>query len=80
MTFELAQQLLDEILLVSEEQIASAMRLLLDKHHKVVEGAAAATVAAILDPSNVARFRAKNVIALLCGGNVSTKTLKQVLL
>ncbi len=69
-TFELCRALVDDYRLVSEEEIASAMRLLQRDHGLRVEGAAAVAVAAFLqDP---APDRDQNVVLLLCGGNVGS--------
>jgi threonine dehydratase len=73
-TFPLVQRLVDRIFTVSEAQIASAMRWLLDEHHLVVEGSAAVGVAALLD-GLIPDIAGRRVVALLCGRNVSSETL-----
>jgi threonine dehydratase len=73
-TFSLVQQLVDELLLVSEAQIARAMRYLLDEHHLVVEGSAAVVVAALLE-GLVRNAERRPVVALLCGRNVASEVL-----
>ncbi|NJM06843.1 pyridoxal-phosphate dependent enzyme [Candidatus Gracilibacteria bacterium] len=77
-TFPLCQQHVDEMHLVSEAQIAAAMRYTLDEHHLVIEGAAAVVVAALLE-QQIADLADKHVVALLCGRNVATATLRRVL-
>lgn len=76
-TFPLVQRLVDEIVAVSEEQIAGAMRWLLDEHHLVVEGSAAVAVAALLN-GLVPAAAGRRVVALLCGRNVATSTLRAI--
>jgi threonine dehydratase len=67
MTFEIVRRDVDEIVTVSEEEIARAMRGLLAQEHLVVEGAGAAAVAAIL----AGRVRsAGTAVALLTGANI----------
>ena len=67
MTFEIVRRKVDEIVTVSEEEIARAMRGLLAQEHLVVEGAGAAAVAAIL----AGRVRPAGIaIALLTGANI----------
>jgi len=76
-TFPLAQRLVDEMVAVSEEQIAAAMRWLLDEHHLVVEGSGAVGVAALLYDL-VPSITGRRVVALLSGRNVATSTLRQI--
>ena len=47
-TFPLCKALVDEVILVSEEEIAEALRCFLSAHHQLIEGAAAVAVAAFL--------------------------------
>jgi threonine dehydratase len=77
-TFPLAQQLADQVIAVSEAQIAAAMRWCLHEHHLVVEGSAAVSVAALLN-GLVAGLSGRKVVALLCGRNVATETLLPIL-
>jgi len=76
-TFELARELVDESVLVSEDEIADALRLVVAEHHLVVEGAAAVAVAAYR--KTAARHAGKSVAIVLCGGNIAYPTLKSVL-
>lgn len=76
-TFPLCQELVNDWELVSEAEIKLAVRLVLDKHHKLVEGAAGVAVAAYL--KRQADLADKNVVLLICGGNMATSTLREVL-
>ncbi len=76
-TFELCQQLVDRFVLVSEEEIAAAMRLAIDAQHTLIEGAAGVALAAFLRCAE--EFRGRRVVVVLCGANVSAATLKLVL-
>lgn len=76
-TFELCQRLVDHYILVNEEEIAHAILLMLDQHHMVVEGAAGVTVAAYLKERD--RFESKNVVLIICGGNISMQQLKRII-
>lgn len=78
LTFPLAQRVADMVIAVSETQIAAAMRWCLHEHHIVVEGSAAVAVAALLN-GLVAGIAGRRVVALLCGRNVATETLRSVL-
>ena len=76
-TFDLCREIVDEYVLVSEEQIAQAMRELIDAHHMLPEGAAGVALAGLLASGR--KYQDKNVVVIVCGGNVSRETLKQVI-
>jgi threonine dehydratase len=70
--------LADEILLVGERDLERALSLLLQIEKTVVEGAGAAGLAALL--AHPARFQGRKVGIVLCGGNIDTRLLANVLL
>jgi threonine dehydratase len=76
-TFELCQKLVDDYILVTEEEIKAAMRLIIETQHVLVEGAAGVAVAAYLKTAE--QFRAQNVVIVLCGANISLEALKSIL-
>jgi threonine dehydratase len=70
-TFEIAQRLVDDTILVSEREIAEAIRFAYERENEVLEGAAAVGIAAILS----GRFAAKGPTALvLSGKNIDPAT------
>ncbi len=75
-TFPLCQRLVDDYLLVSEEEIRDALRMCIETHHMLVEGAAGVALAPLL--KTPARFRGKTVVIVLCGANLSLETLKTI--
>ena len=77
-TREMVRALADEIVLVSERDLEKAVSLLLQIEKTVVEGAGAAGLAALL--AHPARFAGKTVGIILCGGNIDTRLLANVLL
>ena len=77
-TSEVIRGLVDEIVLVSEAQLETAVSLLLQIEKTVVEGAGAAGLAAVM--ANPEIFKGKNVGVVLCGGNIDTRLLANVLL
>ena len=77
-TSEVVRGLVDDIVLVSEAQLESAVSLLLQIEKTVVEGAGAAGLAAVM--ANPELFAGKNVGVVLCGGNIDTRLLANVLL
>ena len=68
-TFPIIRRLLNEILLVEEDQIRTAMRSLAEEAHLVAEPSGAVTLAAI--QQYPARFTGLNVVAVVSGGNLS---------
>ena len=77
-TSEVIRELVDEIVLVSEAELETAVSLLLQIEKTVVEGAGAAGLAAVM--ANPEIFAGKNVGIVLCGGNIDTRLLANVLL
>ncbi|HNP63784.1 MAG TPA: threonine/serine dehydratase [Woeseiaceae bacterium] len=75
-TFELNRAVVDEFILVDEEQIASAMRLYMDAEGDTIEGAAGVAVAAML--ARREHIVGKNVVTIVCGGNISREALASV--
>ncbi|MGI9221080.1 MAG: threonine/serine dehydratase [Woeseiaceae bacterium] len=75
-TFELCRDLIDEFLLVSEDEIAAAMRVYIDTEHEPLEGAAGVALAALLKHKDVEPGR--KVAVIICGGNVSQQVLDSV--
>lgn len=76
-TLELCRRVIDECVLVSEADIAAALKLLLEKERWLVEGAAALPVAAWLRQAK--NCRGKKVAILLCGRNIPFRKLQAVL-
>jgi len=76
-TFELCKRYVDDFILVSEREIAKSILFILERHHLLIEGAAALPVAAYLsDPD---RFRGGNVVLVLSGCRIDLSTLKEIL-
>ena len=77
-TSKVLEGLLDDILLVSEAHLESAVSLLLQIEKTVAEGAGAAGLAAVL--AYPERFKGRKVGIVVCGGNIDTRLLANVLL
>lgn len=76
-TTEIVRHLVDDIVLVTDDEIERAVSMLISIEKTVVEGAGAAGLAAVMaDPE---RFREKNVGLVLTGGNIDTRLLASVL-
>lgn len=77
-TSRIIANLVDDIMLVDERALEEAVSLLLQIEKTVVEGAGAAGLAAVL--TNPEHFASKQVGLVLCGGNIDTRLLANVLL
>lgn len=76
-TYELCKKLVDAFILISEEEIESAIRQMVRHHHKIIEGAAGVAVAPVCkDP---AKFRDQTTVIVICGANISMDKLRNVL-
>jgi threonine dehydratase len=78
LTVPVVRQLVSDVLLVGERELERAVALLLAIEKTVVEGAGAAGLAALL--AQPRRFRGRTVGLVLCGGNIDTRLLANVLL
>lgn len=77
-TFPLMQRLVDDIVTVTEEEIAAAVHLLLERQKLVAEGAGAAPVAALL----AERIRVAGdevVVVVLSGGNIDVNIVERII-
>ena len=73
-----ARRYVDDLVVVSDEEIHVAMHDLLERGKLLVEGAGAAAVAALL-AGRTERQSGRSVVAILSGGNVDFARLQQVL-
>ena len=78
LTFRIIKELVGDIVLVAERELERAVSLLLGIEKTVVEGAGAAGLAALL--AHPQRFRGRKIGLPLCGGNIDTRLLANVLL
>jgi len=76
-TFDLCREIVDDSIVVDEDEIRQALRLIIEQHHTLIEGAAAVAVAGLLAEKD--RYRGQNVVIVLCGANIDAGTLKSVL-
>jgi threonine dehydratase len=72
-SFRLAQELIDDFVLVSEDEIASAMVFALEEHHLLVEGGGAVGIAALLS-GKLAETKG-SLVVVVSGGNVDLPLL-----
>ena len=77
-SFEVLRPRVDKLVTVSEQDISVALLRLVETEKLVQEGAGAAGIAACL-AGKLPELEGKNVAVLLCGGNIDTSTLGNVL-
>jgi threonine dehydratase len=75
-TFDLCRRVIDRSVLVTEDEILRAMRLILATEQWVIEGAAGVAVAAFL--KDAARYRGKTAAIVICGRNLSEGVLERL--
>lgn len=76
-TFDLVSKYVDDIALVSEDEIASAILALIEKQKMIAEGAGAVSVAAAM--FDKFPIQGKKVVSLVSGGNIDVTSLSRVI-
>jgi len=76
--FQIARPRVDEAVIVNEEQIALSILRVVELEKGVVEGAAATPLAACLS-GKLRNLAEKQVVLLLCGGNIDPNVLSRVI-
>jgi threonine dehydratase len=74
---EIIRREVDDVIAVTDDEVAAAMRLLYTATHNVAEGAGAASLAAAMQQRTL--WRGQRVGVTLCGGNVDRAVLSRVL-
>ena len=77
LTFEIMRQQLDDIVTLTEDEIAEGIRLALRATHNLAEGAGAASLMAALKLRD--RCAGKKVVCVMSGGNIDRATLARIL-
>lgn len=78
LTREIAREVVDDIVLVSEQRVEEAIALCIEIEKTVLEGAGAAALAAVIQHPE--RFRGRMVGVIASGGNIDARVLASVLL
>ncbi|TRZ65950.1 MAG: threonine ammonia-lyase [Rhodocyclaceae bacterium] len=77
LTRKVVQRHVDDVFLVSEDEIENALIMLLEIEKTVVEGAGAAGLAGVI--RNRQQFKGQSVGLVLCGGNIDSSMLSDVI-
>ena len=75
-TFDFCKKYVDEYIQVSEKEIKNAMIFMIEKHHKIIEGAAAVPIASLIKKKNW--YRNKNIVVVLSGSGVGIDVIREV--
>jgi len=76
-TLDLCLRHVNEIMLLSEEEIAASIRLLFEQHRLVSEGSGALGVGGFLKHKD--RFMGKKVVAVICGRNIDIEVFRKII-
>ena len=77
LTYEMCSRYVDEIVTVSDDEIAAAILTLMERHKLVTEGAGATAVAAVM--FGKLDLKGKKVVSVLSGGNIDVTILSRVI-
>ena len=78
LTFSIVKDLVDEVVLVEEDEIAEGLLFLMENQKVVAEGSGAVTTAALLS----GKYKPKageNVVCIISGGNIDVNTLNKII-
>lgn len=76
-TYHYVSEYVDDIALVTDDEVASAILTLIEKQKMIAEGAGAAAVAAVM--FNKFPLKGKRVVAVVSGGNIDVTSLSRVI-
>lgn len=77
LTYDLCSKYVDEVLTVTDDEIATAILALIEQHKMIAEGAGAVSVAAAM--FNKADIKGKKAVCLVSGGNIDVTILSRVI-
>ena len=76
-TFEICQKNVDDFILLTENEIKEAVKLVLEKHYLLIEGAGALSIGSFIKQKD--RFKGKNVVMVISGAKIGLETLREVI-
>jgi threonine dehydratase len=76
-TFNMVQTYVDDLILVSEDQIASAIKYAFEQEKIIIEGAASVGIAALMN--NLVENMGKEVVTIISSRNINMEVLHQIL-
>ena len=76
-TFDICSKYVEEVVTVTDDEIAAAILALIENHKLVAEGAGAVAVAAVM--FNKIPVKGKKTVCVVSGGNIDVSTLNRVI-
>ncbi len=76
-TFDIAKNTIDDFILIDEDKIAEGIKFNFDNHKIITEGAAATSIMVVKD--KLSKNIGKNVVCLICGGNIDSKLFTKII-
>ncbi len=76
-TFELCRKYIDDVVTVSDDEVAAAILTLIEQHKLIAEGAGAVAVAAAM--FNKIPIKGKKTVCIVSGGNVDVTILSRII-
>lgn len=76
-TFDFCMKYVDEYIMVSEEEIKNALRLLFKEHKLIVEGAAVLSVASFIQ--KIKKFQGREVVLIISGSKINTEEFEKII-
>lgn len=76
-TFDLVSRYVDDVVTVSDDEVATAILTLIEQHKLITEGAGAVSVAAVMFDKIPAEHQ--NIVCVLSGGNIDVTILSKVI-
>ena len=76
-TFRYVSEYVDEVALVTDDEVSSAILALIEKQKMIAEGAGATAVAAVM--FDKFHLKGKRVVAVVSGGNIDVTSLSRVI-
>ena len=78
LTFELCKEYVDDVITVTDDEIAAAILTLIEKQKMIAEGAGATPLAAVM-AGKLPHLAGKKVCCLISGGNIDVTILSRVI-
>ena len=78
LTFEIVRELVDDIVLVSEDEIRNSMIALIQRNKVVTEGAGALACAALLSGKLDHYIQGRKIVCIISGGNIDLSRVSQI--
>ena len=76
-TFKIAQDTIDDFVLIDEDKIAEGIKFNFEHHKLITEGAAATSIMVVKD--QLSNHLGKNIICVICGGNIDAELFSKII-